>query len=65
MRVRSLIVAIMTVVFARKVRANAPLWDDVNRRPEGAKAFAIITSILWASIVVCGRFIGYTWSFYT
>jgi hypothetical protein len=59
------IVAIMTLAFAGKVRANAPRWDDTSQRPKGARAFAIVTSLLWISIVICGRFIGYTWSFYT
>jgi hypothetical protein len=29
-----------------------------------AKAFAILSTLLWMAIIVCGRFIGYTWSFY-
>jgi hypothetical protein len=60
-----LIVATMTAVFARKVRANASRWDAVGKRPASARGFAIGSSILWIAIIVCGRFIGYTWSFYT
>jgi heme/copper-type cytochrome/quinol oxidase subunit 2 len=59
-----LIVMGMTVVFARKVRANAARWDAAGSRPPSARAFAIASSILWVLIVVCGRFIGYTWAFY-
>jgi hypothetical protein len=60
-----LVVVILTAMFARKVRANARAWDDPGQRPGGAKAFAIATSLLWMVIVVFGRFIGYTWFYYT
>ena len=60
-----LIVVTMTGVFARRVRANAARWDAAGTRPASARAFAIGSSILWILIIVCGRFIGYTWSFYT
>jgi hypothetical protein len=59
-----LIVAIMTLIFSRKVRANAAAWDAAGTRPPTAKAFALISLILWIAIIVCGRFIGYTWSLY-
>jgi hypothetical protein len=58
------VVAAMTAVFTGKVRANAPSWDAAGRRPAGARPFAIATTLLWVAIIVCGRFIGYTWSFY-
>jgi hypothetical protein len=58
------VVASMTAVFARKVRANAARWDAAGTRPASARAFAITSSILWILIIVCGRFIGYTWAFY-
>jgi hypothetical protein len=59
-----LVVVVMTAVFARKVRANAARWDAAGTRPASARAFAIGSSILWILIIVCGRFIGYTWAFY-
>jgi hypothetical protein len=59
------VVVLLTTAFARKVRANAPAWDNESQRPGGATAFAIATSLLWLAIVVFGRFIGYTWFFYT
>ena len=59
------IVATMTAVFARMVRANAARWDASSTRPTGARAFAIGSSILWIAIIVCGRFIAYTSAFYT
>jgi hypothetical protein len=60
-----LVVVTMTALFARKVRANAPRWDAAGTRPASVRAFAIGSSILWIAIIVCGRFIGYTWAFYT
>ena len=59
-----LIVVTMTAVFARKVRANASRCDAAGSRPASTRAFAIGSSILWILIIVCGRFIGYTWAFY-
>jgi hypothetical protein len=58
------IVSLMTAVFARKVRTRAAIWDATGKRSAGARSFAVGTSILWTAIIVCGRFIGYTWSFY-
>jgi hypothetical protein len=60
-----IIVAAMTGVFARKVRANAARWDAAGTRPAAARAFAIGSSILWIAIIICGRFIAYTSAFYT
>lgn len=59
-----IIVATMTVLYAKAVRRNAPAWDAAASRPAQAKAFAILSTLLWLAIIVCGRFIGYTWSFY-
>jgi|SRR6185437_4472983 len=58
------IVSLMTAVFARKVRASAAGWDAIGAASAGCRSFAIATSILWVAIIVCGRFVGYTWSFY-
>lgn len=61
-----MIVVVMTItaVFTGKVRANAAAWDAAASRPPGARQFAIVSALLWVAIIVCGRFIGYTWSFY-
>jgi hypothetical protein len=59
-----LIVATMTFLYARAVRRNAPAWDAAASRPSAAKAFAVVSTVLWLAIIVCGRFIGYTWSMY-
>jgi hypothetical protein len=58
------VVAAMTAAFTAKVRANAPRWDAAGLRPAGERGFAIASTLLWIAIIVCGRFVGYTWSFY-
>ena len=60
-----LIVVTMTALYAKAVRRNAPLWDADSSRPASAAVLAAISTLLWLAIIVCGRFIGYTWSFYT
>jgi len=59
-----LIVTIMTALFARAVRSHAAQWDSARGRPRGAKQFAVVSSVLWIAIIVCGRFIGYTSALY-
>jgi hypothetical protein len=59
-----IIVTVMTILFVRALRRNAPLWDDVSSRPLQAKIFAVVATLLWLAIIVCGRFIAYTWESY-
>jgi hypothetical protein len=59
-----LLVASMTALYARAVRRNAARWDAAASRPQMAKAFAILSTLMWLAIIVCGRFIAYTWSMY-
>jgi hypothetical protein len=58
------IVVAATAVFARAVRSNALRWDAAATRPVAARVFAVASTLLWLAIIVCGRFIGYTWAFY-
>ena len=58
------LVASMTALYARAVRRNAARWDDASSRPPQAKLFAIVSTLMWLAIMVCGRFIAYTWSMY-
>jgi hypothetical protein len=58
------IVSLLTLCFARAVRRNAAIWDASGSRPGSARVFAVISSLLWIAIIFCGRFIGYTYSFY-
>jgi hypothetical protein len=59
-----LCVVTLTVWTARTVRANAARWDADGLRPASARVFALVSLALWVGIIYCGRFIGYTWSFY-
>jgi hypothetical protein len=59
-----IIVTVMTIFFVRVLRRNAPLWDDVSSRPLQAKIFAVVSTLMWVAIIVCGRFIAYTWASY-
>jgi hypothetical protein len=58
-----IIVAIMTAIYSKAVRRNAAAWDAPAPRPP-QWLFAILSTLLWLAIITCGRFIGYTWSFY-
>jgi hypothetical protein len=59
-----IIVTAMTILFVRALRRNAPLWDDVSSRPLQPKIFAVVSTLMWVAIIVCGRFIAYTWASY-
>jgi hypothetical protein len=54
----------MTIIFSRSVRANPAAWDSPATRPRAAGSFAVVSLVLWTTIVVLGRLIGYTWAFY-
>jgi hypothetical protein len=58
------LVATMTALYGRAVRRNAALWDNASSRPSQAKVFAVVSTLMWLAIIVCGRFIAYTWSMY-
>jgi hypothetical protein len=58
------VVATMTALYARAVHRNAPRWDAASSRPWHAKVFAVLSTLLWLAVIVCGRFIAYTWSMY-
>jgi hypothetical protein len=58
------LVAAMTALYARAVRRNASRWDSAASRPPQAKIFAVVSTLMWLAIIVCGRFIAYTWSMY-
>lgn len=59
-----IVVAVMTAFYSSAVRRNAAAWDARASRPARAGVFAVISTLLWLAIIACGRFIGYTWSFY-
>jgi hypothetical protein len=41
------------------------MWDAASSRTPQAKVFAVVSTLIWLAIIVCGRFIAYTWSMYT
>jgi hypothetical protein len=54
----------MTAVYARTLRRQGRGWDVGTSRPAAARIFAVVSMLLWIAIIACGRFIGYTWTFY-
>ena len=54
------IVLVLSLAFSASVRARAAQWDAGASR-SGAKAFALLSSVLWVAIIVVGRLIAYTW----
>ena len=55
------VVVILSALFSSSVRANAQRWDTALTVPAGARAFALVSSVLWIGIIVFGRLISYTW----
>jgi uncharacterized membrane protein len=58
------VVALMTKVYTARIRAHASQWNPGSPPPSGARSFAVLSSLLWVAIIICGRFIGYTWALY-
>jgi len=59
-----LVVVTMTALFTRYLRHKAADGDTAAAHSPGARLFAVLSTMLWVAIVVCGRFIGYTSAFY-
>lgn len=53
----------LTWGFARSVRLRAFAWSQ-GEVPSGAKWFAVLSLLLWLAVIVCGRFIAYTYTFF-
>lgn len=60
-----LVVMALSEIYFRKVTASGGTADEGTAMAEAGKVFAVCSVVLWAAIVVCGRFIGYTWAYYT
>lgn len=54
----------MTHFLTSSVRRNAQRWVGVESRPASSRIYALIYLATWSAIIVCGRFIGYTWMKY-
>lgn len=49
----------VAVIFRRSLRRNEARWETALVHQPGTKALAIVTLLIWASIVVLGRLIAY------
>ncbi len=58
------VLSLLTLWFARTLRARGALWDAATSRPAAAKLFALVSIAGWATVIVFGRFIGYVWAQY-
>jgi hypothetical protein len=47
------------VIFQRFVYRDVEAWNDSANLPAGAKIAGLISMLIWAGIVVAGRFIGF------
>ena len=52
-----------TAWLAVTLRRKAPSWADTTgtRSPGAARVFAVVSLVLWAGIVICGRLIAYSY----
>jgi hypothetical protein len=53
--------AINAFLFHRHLNESASTWDTDKVPPKRTRTAAMTSLILWALIVVCGRFIAYDW----
>jgi hypothetical protein len=49
--------ALIFHVLTERERAN---WDDAARPPRAARAAGLVSLVLWAVVIVCGRVMSYT-----
>jgi hypothetical protein len=55
-------VTTLTIALARAVRRDPARWDTSGTRPLAGRVFAVVSLGLWIAIIVCGRFIAYTYT---
>jgi len=55
-----IIVVPLTAWYAKAIRREAADLNGTPSRAPGARAFAVLSTLLWLAIITCGRFIGYT-----
>jgi uncharacterized membrane protein YgdD (TMEM256/DUF423 family) len=51
--------ALVAAIFQRTLRRHDQEWEDTLVRRRSIKAFAIVTFLIWACIIVLGRLIAY------
>jgi uncharacterized membrane protein len=47
--------------FHKKVQRDQALWDSNPIPPKGARVSAAVSLVMWAGVIVTGRFIAYNW----
>ena len=50
---------VVAVIFQRSLRRNGPQWETSLVKQRSIKSLAILTLVVWASVVVLGRLIAY------
>jgi hypothetical protein len=50
---------LIAVMFRMTLRKQTPAWEDSLTHSPGVKALAILTFLMWASIIILGRLIAY------
>ena len=58
------IVVVMTARLLARLSSAAPESERASGPPPGARRVALLSTLIWVCIVVCGRMIGYTFGFY-
>lgn len=48
-------------LFHRRMRQQAPGWEQAQRAPAPLRRGAALSLVFWTLIVLCGRFIAYDW----
>jgi hypothetical protein len=63
-RIKVILLALTGVnvwIFHRRTERTMPQWDADAVAPPAARAAAVASLVLWASIIVAGRMIAYNW----
>jgi hypothetical protein len=55
------LIVFCTLIFDRSVRRHSERWSAAGSHQLWGRLFALASLVLWTSIVICGRLIGYTW----
>jgi hypothetical protein len=56
-----LLAAVNVWFYHRRVQRNRAFWDNAARPPLLARACAMISLVVWLSVIVAGRMIAYNW----
>jgi len=54
----------MVYFLAESVRRDPHRWESPETRPPWSRIYAVVNLGIWITVILCGRFIGYTWMKY-